>query len=89
MLPRITNVQHVHDYTLELTFDDGLIAQLDFHDRIVGRGGVFKPLEDVNFFRQVRIDPDFGTIGWPNDVDFCPDTLHDDAAATVASAART
>jgi hypothetical protein len=89
MLPRITHVRHVHGYTLELTFDDGLIAELDFKDRILNRGGVFKPLEDINFFRQVRIDPDFGTITWPNDVDFCPAALHDDAAATVASAART
>ncbi len=60
MLPRITNVRHLHDYVLELTFDDNLRAELDFRNRIVGRGGVLKPLETVDFFRQVRSS---GTTG--------------------------
>lgn len=88
MLPRVTQVRHAHDYVLELTFDDGLRAELDFRNRIVGRGGVFKPLENVDFFRQVRVDPDFGTLVWPNDVDFCPDVLHAEAIAPVSSAVR-
>jgi len=28
-------------------------------------------------FRQVRLDPEAGTIVWPNDADFDPATLHD------------
>jgi hypothetical protein len=80
MEPRITHVRHIRDYILEITFSDGLVAKVDFHGRIVGRGGVFAPLEDVAFFRQVRIDPDFGALVWPNDVDFCPDVLYTEAA---------
>ena len=87
MLPRITHVRHVHDYALELTFDDGLKAEFDFKDRILNRGGVFKPLENIDFFRQVRIDPDFGAIVWPNDVDFCPEALHDEATTTTTRTA--
>ncbi len=89
MLPRITNVCHGRDYVLELTFDDGLCAELDIQQRIVSRGGVFAPLEDIHFFRQVRTDPDFGTLVWPNDVDFCPEALHDGTAATTSSTAPT
>jgi len=51
-------------------------AELDLRSRIVGRGGVFGRLEDVEFFRQVRVDPEAGTIVWPNGVDFCPDVLY-------------
>jgi hypothetical protein len=40
------------------------------------RGGVFGPLENVEFFRQVQVDSEAGTIVWPNGVDFCPDVLY-------------
>jgi hypothetical protein len=82
MFPRITNVRHVEGYQLELTFADGVQAVLDFEERIVGRGGVFTPLEDVAFFKQVRVDPDARTIVWPNGVDFDPDVLYSEATGT-------
>jgi Protein of unknown function (DUF2442) len=51
-------------------------AELDFQQQIVGRGGVFSQLENVGFFKQVQVDPEAGTIVWPNGVDFCPDVLY-------------
>jgi len=79
MLPRIVHVRHVQDHRLELRFSDGVRAELDFRDKIIGRGGVFTPLEEVEFFRQVRVDPEIGTLVWPNEVDFCPDVLYSEA----------
>ncbi len=76
MFPRVTHVRHIREYRLELTFSDGATGELDFKDRVVGRGGVFGPLEDVSFFGQVRVDPEAGTIVWPNEVDYCPDVLY-------------
>jgi len=66
----------VEDYRLELSFTDGTTRELDFKQRIVGRGGVFRELEDVRYFMQVQVDPEAGTIVWPNGVDFCPDVLY-------------
>ena len=79
MLPRIADVRHVQGYWLELTFTDGTRARLDFRDRIVGRGGVFTQLEELEFFKRVRVDPEVGTLVWPNEVDFCPDVLYSEA----------
>jgi len=76
MGPRVNHVRHVSDYRLELGFTNGLLKEIDFRDRVVGRGGVFRPLADVDFFKQVRLEPDAGTIAWPNGVDFCPDVLY-------------
>jgi hypothetical protein len=76
MLPRITHVRYLGDYRLELRFSDGRHGEIDFRERVVGRGGVFAPLEDTSFFRQVRVDSEAGTIIWPNDVDLCPDVLY-------------
>jgi len=79
MFPRVASVHHIETYRLELTFLNGEKAELDFRDRIVGRGGVFAPLEDVEFFKQVKVDPEIGTLVWPNEVDFCPDVLYSEA----------
>jgi len=76
MFPRVKQVRHLGEYRLELIFTDGTTGELDFKQRVVGRGGVFQPLEDIDFFRQVQVDPEAGTIGWPNEVDFCPDVLY-------------
>jgi len=76
MFPRVKQVRHLRDYRLELSFTDGTTKELDFESWIVGRGGVFRPLEDVDFFKQVQVDAEAGTIVWPNGVDFCPDVLY-------------
>jgi hypothetical protein len=79
MFPRIKKVRHIEAYRLELTFTNGETAELDFRNRIVGRGGVFGPLEDIDYFKQVKVDPEIGTLVWPNEVDFCPDVLYSEA----------
>jgi hypothetical protein len=63
-------------YRLELTFADGTRGEVDLLERIVGRGGVFKPLEDPVSFQRVRVDNELGTIVWPNDADSCPGLLY-------------
>ena len=82
MFPRIVEVRHVEGYRLELTFTNGERAELDFRDMIVGRGGVFAGLEDVEEFRRVEVDAEAGTVVWPNGVDFCPDVLYSRATGT-------
>lgn len=82
MFPRITQVRHLRDYRLELTFADGVRAEVDFRNKVVGRGGVFKALEDLDFFRRVRVDPEAGTLIWPNDVDLDPDVLYSEVTGT-------
>ncbi len=49
---------------------------MDFKTRVVGRGGVFAPLESVDYFGQVNVDPEAGTIMRPNEVDFYPDVSY-------------
>ena len=76
MLPRVRQVRHVAGYRLELEFTDGSRGEIDFKERILGRGGVFGPLNDVEFFKRVLVDREAGTVVWPNGVDFCPDVLY-------------
>lgn len=85
MFPRVREVRYIEDYRLELTFSDGTIAELDFRHRVVGRGGVFAPMESLDFFRQVTVDREGGTLVWPNGVDFCPDVLYAEATGKAIS----
>jgi hypothetical protein len=77
-LPRIIAVEPLGDHRLRLTFEDGLVRDLDFR-RVVDRGGVFEPLHDPAYFARVNVDQVTGTICWPNGVDLDPDVLHGDA----------
>lgn len=85
MNPRIIDVKHIEQYRLELTFANNEKAEIDFQSRFVDRGGIFKKLEDVEFFKQVAVDEEIGTIVWPNGVDLCPDVLYSEAMKNPAS----
>jgi hypothetical protein len=75
-------VRHVRNYILHIVFSDGEEADLDFGARVLGRGGVFKPLEGMAFFAQVVVDPEAHTLVWPNGVDLDPDVLYSEATGT-------
>ena len=83
MLPRIKSVSYLDGYRLKVRFTNKTEGTIDFRERIVGRGGVFKPLEDIEFFKQVVVDRNSGTLVWPNEVDFCPDVLYQLAMSTA------
>ena len=76
MFPDMKSVRYLGGYQLELTFVDGVTGQIDLAPWIVGRGGVFAPLENRDFFAQVGVNVDIGTIVWPNDVDWDPEVLY-------------
>jgi len=65
----------VAPHTLKVRFDDGTAQTIDF--RPVLSGELYGPLDDVNFFNRVRIDPEVHTLVWPNGADFDPATLDD------------
>ena len=71
----ITEARVVAPRTLLLRFDDGLERIIDFTG--VLHGEMYGPLRDDAVFRQVKLDPDFDTVVWPNGADFDPAILHD------------
>jgi hypothetical protein len=75
MYPRATEVSHLGDYRLMVTFEDGVRAQLDFAP-MVQRGGIYASLADPQCFGRVRIDREAETLIWPGGIDVCPDVLY-------------
>ena len=72
----MVDVRSLGGFRLEITFGDGLRGEVDLSDVIKGKDGVFAPLQDPQYFKQVRVNPELGTVAWPNDVDLDPDVLY-------------
>ena len=79
MHPRIVGVRVAGPFQVTLDFTDGSSGLVDLRPWVGGRGGVFAALQDLSFFGQVAVDPDAGTIVWPNGVDLDPDMLYEAA----------
>jgi hypothetical protein len=73
MLLEIRHVRPVGEFVLRLEFTDGKIREVDLRDELYGE--VFDPLRNADFFSQVTINPETGTIEWPNGADFSPEFL--------------
>jgi hypothetical protein len=78
---RISKVEPLAGYQLRLTFTDGTSGVVDIAPQL--RGPMFEPLvRDPALFRAVRVDPEIGTIVWPNGADLDPDVLRARALET-------
>ena len=75
MLKDIVDVEVMDGYRLHLRFDDGLDGIINVAV-LVDFTGVFAPLRDDDYFRKVRVNPELGTICWPNGADLDPDVLY-------------
>jgi Protein of unknown function (DUF2442) len=80
----VTGVGVIGRHRLRLTFEDGTVGDVAFEDR--EWHGVFEPLADPAFFGQVRVDPELGTVVWPNGVDMAPEPLYAEGRRNRATA---
>ena len=75
MNPRISKVVPANNYKLNLVFTNGESGVYDCSDLL--DFGVFKELNDKNYFNKVKVQ--HGSITWPHEQDICPDTLYLDS----------
>ncbi len=73
----ITGVEVIGQYRLRLTFEDVSVGDVDFAGR--DWRGVFEPLRDPRYFARVTVDPEAGTITWPDGLDMAPEPLYEEA----------
>ena len=80
--PRLVEAVPLDGYGVHLRFADGLAADVDL-SYLVGRGPVFEPLRDPEFFRRLRVTEFGDTIEWPNEADIALETLYDHVQRAV------
>ena len=76
--PLLLDAEAGDDHRVHVHFEDGLSAEVHL-SYLLNYGGVFEPLRDIAYFRQLRADSEAGTIVWPNDADIAPETLYEKA----------
>jgi hypothetical protein len=86
-LLNVTALEVVGDSRLRLTFEEGTVGAVDFRAR--KWRGVLEPLSNPTYFARVRVDPEAGTIAWPNGVDLAPEPLYEEAGRNLAKSAST
>lgn len=71
----IEEVAVLHDHVVRLKFADGSEREIDLAPYL--HGPIFEDIRrDAALFAEVRVDPDAGTIVWPNGADLAPDVLY-------------
>ena len=75
MLKDIVSAEPLEGYRLHLRFEDGAEGTVDLTHHLSFRG-VFAPLKEPSYFQKVRVDPNLGTVVWPNGADLDPDVLY-------------
>ena len=82
MCKDVTHVECLDGLRLRLTFEGDEQRDVNIAE-LVPLDGVFEPLRNADFFRRVRVEPDVGTIVWPNGADVCPDVLNEKSRPAV------
>jgi hypothetical protein len=71
MIPDVTEFEILADHEIKVTLSNGKKGIFDvkpYLDR-----GIFTELKNYNYFKRARIE--FGTLTWPNEQDFSPETI--------------
>jgi hypothetical protein len=79
----VSGVDVVGEYRLRLTFADGTVGDVDFSGR--EWRGIFEPLRDPGYFARVEVDPEAGTITWPDGLDMAPEPLYEEARRNLVA----
>jgi len=75
MLKDIISVNPLEGYQLHIQFEDETQGIIDI-SQLIEFTGIFTSLQDLNYFQQVKVHPEWGTIYWENGANLDPDVLY-------------
>jgi hypothetical protein len=75
MLKNIVEARVTEGYKLYIRFEAGVAGEVDL-SQLVEFKGVFSPLQDLRELARLSVDPELGTVCWPNGADLDPDVLY-------------
>jgi len=80
MMYLVKEIVDVQPYVLTLKFNTGEILEVNLEDKLKkwskSPNSLYKQLLDPDYFKSVKLEPDWETIYWDNGLDFCPDVLY-------------
>ncbi len=73
----VVEVKPLEAFGLFVRFTDGLTGEVRFTPEHLS--GVFEPLKDPAYFKQVFVD--HGAVAWPGQIDLAPDAMYQEIKA--------
>ncbi len=71
----INKARYIENYKVHFVFSDGIEAEIDL-SHYCKKPGIFKMLNNIDFFRDFSINEVLGTIVWKNGLDISPESLY-------------
>jgi hypothetical protein len=79
MLTKVTHLERLGGFRLQIRFNDGSEGIHDFATLVTEPGPLLEPLRNEAYFARVFLE--FGALTWPNGFDIAPEWLRRDMAA--------
>jgi len=71
VIPDVVDLEILLDYKLKVTLSNGKTGIFNVTPYL--ERGIFTELKDYAYFKRARIE--FGTVVWPHEQDFSPETI--------------
>lgn len=71
MILRVEKAKYLGGFSLEVTFNDGIVRLVDLLNELEGE--IFEPLKNQDYFQNFSIKTN--TLEWENGADFAPEYL--------------
>lgn len=73
----VVAVEILPNYRLHVRFADGLEGEVEMEHEIHSpEAGVFAQLADPEVFAAAFVEPTFGAVTWPGEIDLAPDAMY-------------
>ncbi len=73
----VVDAKYVDEYKISVVFSDGVSKIVNLKDDVFSDDREpMRHLRDIEYFKQVRYEPDIVSIAWDNGVDFEPSYLY-------------
>jgi len=81
---RITDMKLSGPHEVWVKFNDGHAGEANLLPLL--EGPIFMPLRDPHYFAQAELQPECGTIAWPNGADLAPEAIYELCKASASKA---
>ncbi len=74
MFQHVVKAKYIENFKVWIAFDNGKSGEIDLSQKLKNRGGVFAPLQNLDYFKNFKIEND--TLSWENGADIAPESLY-------------
>jgi hypothetical protein len=71
---KLNAVEYLGGTQINVAFSDGRSGHVDLRDLL--QGPLHTPLRSAEQFQRLELDPELGTITWPNGADLAPEAIY-------------